>query len=115
MAILLELLEQVTEPAADHASRSTACEQAAQSTGDETAETADPPPPAGPAFAVVVPDDGVGAGAGAGVAPGWLPVRCLTALKASNARIAMVIGDIPLLLLLVRLECWGRAGHSACR
>ena len=76
-----------------------------------------PPPPAGPAFAVVVPDDGVGAGAGAGVAPGWLPVRCLTALKASNARIAMVIGDIPLLLLLlpVRLERWGRAGRSACR
>src|SRR6478736_4553002 len=41
MAILLELLEQITEPAADHASRSTACQQAAQSTGDETAETAE--------------------------------------------------------------------------
>src|SRR3984957_12363781 len=37
-----------------------------------------------------------GAGAGVGAALDWLPlVRCLTALKASSPRIAMVIGDIP--------------------
>src|ERR1700727_1454927 len=51
MAVLLQLLEQVAKPTADHASRRPAREQAAQS-----------------------------------------------ALKASNPRIAMVSGDMPLLL-----------------
>src|SRR6478735_3004466 len=46
-AILLELLEQLTEPAADHASRRAACKQATQSTGDETAKTAEPAARAG--------------------------------------------------------------------
>src|SRR5213075_1923128 len=27
--------------------------------------------------------------------PGWLPPKCLTAFQASNARIAIVIGDMP--------------------
>src|ERR1700722_6475818 len=40
MAVLLQLLEQVAKAAADHASRRAACEQAAQSAGDQTAETA---------------------------------------------------------------------------
>src|SRR6185369_731759 len=52
-----------------------------------------PPPPDGPAFAVLPGDGG-----GAGLAPAWLPLRCLIAFQASSPRIAMVIGDIPPLL-----------------
>src|SRR6202035_4671034 len=47
-----------------------------------------PPPIPPPAL---LPDEG----AGAGLAPGWLPLKCLTAFQASSPRIAMVIGDMP--------------------
>src|SRR5260370_22838782 len=39
LAILLELPEQIAEPAADHASRGAACEQAAQSALEQIAKT----------------------------------------------------------------------------
>src|SRR5215211_6893438 len=51
-----------------------------------------PPPPGSPALTVF----GVGSGGAVfGAAPGWLPPKCLTAFQASNARIAIVIGDMP--------------------
>src|SRR5882724_3961196 len=58
-----------------------------------------PPPPPG-RLAVTLPGSFGGAEGADGAAPGWLPPKCLTAFQASSARIAMVIGDIPLLLLL---------------
>ena len=55
-----------------------------------------------------------GAGRARGAAPGWLPVKCLTAFQASSAEDRhghwrhAAAG-------IASWECWGRAGRSACR
>ena len=96
MALLLELIEQVAEAAAEHAAGRTTREQAAEAALEDIAETAAAElPPGRPA--VTLP--GNLGGAWVGAAPGWLPPKCLTAFQASSARIAIVIGDIPLLSL----------------
>src|SRR5450759_2257622 len=92
VAALLELLKKFAKPVAENASRGTACEQSTQSTLEQIAKTTTRSAlPGRPAFTVL--------GEG-GVSPDLRRAGCLTAFQASSARIAMVIGDMPLLLAL---------------
>ena len=90
MAVLLELLEQVAEPAADHAAGGAAREQAAEAALEDIAKTAAKPPPPG-SRRVPPPGEGAGAGRRARLAA----AEMLDGLPGQQARIAMVIGDMP--------------------